>query len=176
MMASSRHGWTGELAGCLNDVPLDLIMANPTEPGIKGVARIALRQLQFREGRVTNFSGTLTAGPGHISPSWLRFAEERLGMSVATTMIPRHSEEMIAFDQLGVQLRIAADEFQLRGVVAGAVPEVVLSRQGQPLLSTDGQPLPPETVLRALLGIDDPQRPLYTADAPLVRMLLPTVE
>ncbi len=182
VIVSSRNGLSGEMAGRLAKVPLERIPSAAADNGnadpaigILGTADITLRQLQFREGRITNLSGSLRGGPGQISRRWLRFAEERLNMSVGTDVDSRDATEMIGFDQLGIDVRLSAKEVHLRGAAAGPDAGVVLRRRDQPLLSTAGQPLPPKRWLQSLLGFDAEHLTAFTTHAPLARLFLPAV-
>jgi hypothetical protein len=148
---ASRSGgrWSGEINGQLLDVDLGQAAGTCLPHTIDAQADVAIEAARFRDGRITEAMGTLTAGPGRISRGLLEAAVAEL--SLIQHAQPSTAGDLIAFEQLGVAWHVGADGLSLQGRCPTAGPGTILVDRRQRLLGEPiAQPQPIASLVRTL--------------------------
>jgi hypothetical protein len=169
-ISESPQGWGGELAGQFAGVDLERLVAAHSSHTLRGSAAIRVEQALFRQGRLQEATGWLTAGPGVISRSLVDAAADRLGIDRAGAI--DGSEQPVPYDRLAVSFRIDSGGLQLRGECpppgSGAI---LVSRYDLLLREPMVQPVPIAAVLHALVPTAHVQVPATRETDGLTRRL-----
>ncbi len=153
--------WNGEVAGDLNHLLLDQLLAAPFPYELRGEAHVLGGHARIRAGRLEHLSGSLRAGPGMVSPSLCR----DISQAWQTTAPPAPSAETdssagLPFTQLAAYFELDHEGLRLVGEcdpsVAGLVSgldsreSVLLMQERGPLVQTTSQPLPSVELIKML--------------------------
>ncbi len=137
----TSDGWSGELVGELAQVDLNRLVTENFPHKLSGTASVMLQDARFKQGRLLQASGTLTAGPGVVEKSLLAAGGRWLGLKSAAL----GSRRFIPYDRL-------AARFQVDGSNLHIQPAALISSASGPLLSqTSKQPQPLLGLVRMLV-------------------------
>lgn len=164
------EGRDGELAGQFTEVDLDGLVAPHFPHTLRGAAQVTVRGARFRQGRIEEATGSLSAGPGAISRSLVDAAADRLGM--AGGLDPSVPDRLVSYERLALSFRIDSRGLELRGecVPAGSAA-ILVGRYGTLLGEPIRQPVPVAAFLQALVPDGVVQVPVTRQTGWLMRRL-----
>jgi len=169
-------GWQGEMVGEWSNLDLGELLGDQSAHKLTGPAQVYLQFVRFRDGRVEEAAGTITAGPGVVSRSLLAAAVERLSLTRGAE--PNTPGEFVPFEQLAAAFLLNAKGLQLQGRCAGIGPGSILVDRycrlvGEPVM----QRKTVAALLQMLLATGEQQVPASRQAERLLRVLpLPEVQ
>jgi len=163
-------GHEGELAGQFTEVDLDGLVARHFPHAIRGVAQLTVRGARFRQGRLEEATGSLSAGPGTISRSLVDAAADRLGMTGG--LEPNVPDRLVSYKRLAVSFRIDSRGLELRGeCVPTGSAAILVGRYGTLLGEPIRQPVPVAALVQTLVPDGEVQVPVTRQTDWLMRRL-----
>ena len=169
------QGWEGGLKGRFHRLDLDRLVTDRFPHKLSGLAEVAIRQAQFRQGRLVKLDGSINAGPGVVSRSLVDDSAQFLRCVAATDpgmVVPELPYQLLAasflVDHRGLQLHGLCEPEGSRVILTGTYRWIV----GEP----DVQPQPLAGLLQTLIPVQHIRVPagadwlfdrLPMSDAPL---------
>jgi hypothetical protein len=169
-------GWQGEMVGQWSNLDLGELLGDRSAHKLTGPAEVYLQFARFRDGRLEEAAGTISAGPGVVSRSLLTAAVERLSLTRGAD--PNTPGEFVPFEQLAVAFLLNSKGLQLQGRCAGTGQGSILVDRycrllGDPVM----QPRPVTALLQMLVASGEQQVPASRQAERLLRVLpLPEVQ
>jgi hypothetical protein len=169
--------WTGEVAGRLSGIDLARLVPAGSAHHLTGTAQIVIQELHFRATKIYLASGSVSVGPGTVTPSLLRGALEALNL-VAHRQSLAESTTPVAFTNLEVGFQIDDSGLTLSGRCQDAPAGTIMADDRGPLLGQPlRQPIPVVSLIRAMVPYGDVQVPATEQTEWLLRLLpLPSLE
>lgn len=151
--APSAKGWAGEITGRFLDVDLDRLTERRPHK-LSGFAEVVLHRARFQDGRVVDAAGDIACHGGVVTRSLLYQADKSLGLVADARLLAPQANTLVAFREL--RLGFTLDQAGIR--IAGQCPPlgsgVVMTDEGGPLLSSQGQDVIQVTALVRTLSPD----------------------
>lgn len=151
-------GWEGEMTGKWLGIDLDGLVSGRFPHKFSGAANVAIRVARFRQGRLEEAAGELTAGPGVIGRSLVDAAATHLRL----TGLPQQTSarDVLPYDRLAMGFSIDARGLLLQGRCTDVESGTVLAIGGSRLLGEPAaQPQPVVALIRTLVPASDIQVP-----------------
>jgi len=168
----TEGGWLGEVIGTLAHVDFGRLTDGRLPHRITGIGNVTLQSARFQEGRLTDASGVLVAGPGRIDRALLDAAARELAMMSAPAADP---SAVVPYEQLALAFVLGADGLQVYGRTTAA-RGVVLMGSDRWLLAqapSSKQPRPIAALVRTLSQPSRSQVPATREADRLMRRLPP---
>jgi len=163
-------GWQGEMVGEWSNIDLGELLSDQPAHKLTGPAQVYLQFARFRDGRLEEAAGTITAGPGVVSRSLLSSAVERLSLTRGAE--PNTPGEFVPFEQLATAFLLNSKGLQLQGRCAGIGPgSIMVDRYCRLLGDPVMQPKPVTALLQVLLAAGEQQVPASRQAERLLRVL-----
>jgi hypothetical protein len=146
-------GWDGEVTGQLVGLDLGSLITDHFPHRISGIGEATIQRARFSHGRLEEGSGILAVGPGMIDRSLLAAAVNRLGLVVASDLLPltpaegRDEGGRLSYDQLALSFTLDAQGLRLHGRCNTAEPGTILSGARGPMLGESPQEPQPVVAL-----------------------------
>lgn len=171
-----QGGWQGEMVGQWTNLDLGELLGDWCVHKLNGPAQVYLQFARFRDGRVEEAGGTLSAGPGIVSRSLIQAAVDRL--SLARGADPNTPGELVPYEQLAAAFLLNSKGLQLQGRCAGIGPgSVLIDRYCRLLGDPAVQPQPVASLLQLLVSPGEQQVPASRQSERLLRLLpLPEIQ
>ena len=161
---SAQHGpqgWSGQVVDArLTGVDLAQCFQPQFPDVLAGQATLTLQQANFSHGRLQNAAGSITAGPGTISRVFFDNASEPL--QLRPLPLPENAPDQLPYEILSLDFNVDHTGLQIHGTVADhpaadpTVPIILANTEGPLLSEPVTQPLPPSSLLHAL--VPDPHK------------------
>lgn len=172
----SEQGWSGQLAGDLQNVDLHRLVSDHFPHQLTGKAQLELEELVIEEGRIMRAAGALYIGRGMISRSLLSAGGEALGLVPSANALPPPNQALVAFARMACSFTIGPEGLVFSGRASDALPGAILVDTYGPLWSEPAlQPQPVAALVRMLAPGAGPQVPA-TRQAELLMRWLPLQE
>jgi hypothetical protein len=143
-------GWQGEFSGRLENVDLNDLVSNQFPHRLSGTASVTVEKAIVHRGRLEEFQGEISAGPGIISESLLSAAVDQLKMRRDGAVAADGS--FVRYETLRAAFRLDSNGLKLSGVCLKNPTGVVVCRQaGAILWESLGGPLPIAALVKALV-------------------------
>lgn len=154
----TAEGWKGDLQGALSQVDLQTLLSERFPHRLSGPAEIEIERALFDDGRLTEGSLELSAGPGVIGKSLLVAAYESLHMG-APESYPIQGP-LTRYEKLAFKVELDADGLRIAGQadprIAGAL---LFDAQRVLLFEPQTQPQPVAAFVRMLVPANEVQVP-----------------
>ena len=111
----SASGWDGELAGHLSGIDLAGLVGSTSTHQLTGLATAVVQSMRFKRSQVQSARGTVSAGPGTISGSFLNAAVRVLGLS-SSTKSPPLPQTQLPYRQMDLGFVIESSGLSLYGL------------------------------------------------------------
>jgi len=150
-------GWQGEFSGRLENIDLNNLVSDRFPHRLSGMATMAVDHAVVHCGRLEEFHGTVSAGPGIVSESLLTSAADHLKMRSERA---RPTTSTIGYEELS-----AAFDLETRGlIVRGTCKDnrsgiIMRGREGAVLWQASGGPVPVVALVKALVPDSQTQVP-----------------
>lgn len=168
-------GWQGEMVGEWSNLDLGELLGDKCPHKLTGPAQVYLQSVRFRDGRLEEAVGAISAGPGIVSRSLLNAAVERLTLTRGAE--PNTPGEFVPYEQLAAAFLLNSKGLQLQGRCSGIGPGSILVDRYCRLLGDPAmQPKPVTALLQMLVSSGEQQVPASRQSERLLRWLpLPEV-
>lgn len=167
-----RHtadGWNGVVAGDVTEADLDALVSERFPHVLSGAAELQIHRAEIAGGRLDRAEVSVEAGPGQVSWSLVRAAEQHLGMATGTAA-EVSSGKIVPFTRLSFDAVIVNGRLTLRS--RGSDRQGLVMESGvTPLLREPAGPQATANLLRALAPAAELQVPAVAAAAALVPWL-----
>lgn len=168
----TEQGWSGQLAGELENVDLHRLVSGHFSHQLTGKARLELEELVIEQGRIVQAAGTLHSGPGLISRSLLAAGGQALGLVSRAAALPPSNKPLVAYTQLACGFTIGPEGLVLSGRASDALPGAILVDTYRPLWTEPLlQPQHAAALVRMLVPQGDDHVPATRAAERLLRWL-----
>lgn len=167
----SPSGWTGHLAGAFDNVDLERLV-EPFPHKLRGVGRITLGDVTFREDRIGQATGRLDANGGIISQSLIAEFSRAFVLDAA----PRSTAEgrkLLEYNRLSVGFQLENGGLRILGLCDGDTPGVLLADLQGPLVMENQSTAVPAMALAQALSPDSGLRVPATAETDMLLRSLP---
>jgi hypothetical protein len=164
-------GWQGEMRGKMSEIDLRRL-SQPLGHEIHGLAELRIERARFDQSRLTDVSGSLSAGPGLIGHSLRMAAIGGLRLQPANPLVDQ-SPDLLPYDELAFQFTVRAGGLTIAGCCGQGPQGSVLCDRREPLLTTapQGQQLPLASLIQTLAPAGDRQVPATRQTGWLLEML-----
>ena len=143
-------GWDAEWAGELTGVDLARLVTQQFPHRLNGTAKIVIQRARMHQGRLDQATGSLTSGPGQISPSLLSAAVDALYMVPGN--VARSTLGDVPYDQLSFEFDVSETGLSIRGICRNVPPGTVLTSRSVALLAEPRRErLPVVSLIRMLV-------------------------
>jgi hypothetical protein len=154
----ATNNWSGEIAGQLLGVDLSLLVSDRFPHKLSGTADVTIQSARFRDGRLEQAGGTISAGPGIISFSllsavvkYMQFGSADLGLLA----------EQVPYDQLALGVYIDNRGLRIEGRCSAAQRGIVMTDRRLNLLTPPAsQPQPIPALIQTLVPESTVQVPV----------------
>lgn len=163
-------GWQGEMVGEWSNLDLGELLGDTSPHKLTGPAQVYLQCVRFRDGRMEEAAGTISAGPGVVSRSLINSAVERLALTRGAE--PNTPGEFVPYEQLSTAFLLNSKGLQLQGRCSGVGPgSILIDRYCRLLGDPVMQPKPVSALLQMLVSTGDQQVPASRQSERLLRLL-----
>jgi hypothetical protein len=167
----SASGWTGHLAGMFDNVNLER-MVEPFPHKVRGVGRISIGEVTFRDDRISLATGRLDASDGIISQSLIAEFARAFALDAAPrTAAP--GRDLLEYSRLSVGFQLENGGLRILGLCDGDTPGVLLADLQGPLVIETQSAAVPAMALAQALSPDSGLRVPATAETDLLLRSLP---
>ena len=143
-------GWDAEWAGELTGVDLARLVTDQFPHRLSGTAKIIVQRARMHQGRLDQATGSLTAGPGQVSPSLLSAAVDALYLVPGN--VTRSTLGDVPYDQLSLAFDVSDTGLSIRGICRDVPPGTVLTSRSAALLAEPRhERLPVVSLIRMLV-------------------------
>ncbi len=172
----SEQGWSGQVAGELQNVDLHRLVSDRLPHQLTGKAQLEFEELVIEEGRIARAAGALYIGRGMISRSLLAAGGQALGLVPSADALPPPNHPLVAFARMACSFTIGPEGLVFSGKASDALPGAILvdtygALWAEPAL----QPQPVAALVRMLAPGGEAQVPA-TRQAELLLRWLPLQE
>jgi len=150
-------GWQGEFSGRLENVDLNDLVTDQFPHRLSGKATLTVDKAVVHSGRLEEFHGTISAGPGIVSDSLLASAADNLKMRREGL---RTAISTTDYEELSAAFDLDARGLVVRGTCKDNLPGIVTrGREGAILRQSKGGPLPVVALVKTLVPDSQTQVP-----------------
>jgi hypothetical protein len=150
-------GWQCEFSGRLENVDLNDLVTDEFPHRLSGTATLTIEKAIVHSGRVEEFHGTISAGPGVVSDSLMASAADNLKMRREGL---RTAPSTTDYEQLSAAFDLDARGLVVRGTCKDSRPGIVLrGREGAILWQSSSGPVPVVALVKTLVPDSQTQVP-----------------
>jgi hypothetical protein len=150
-------GWQGEFSGRLENIDLNDLVTDQFPHRLSGKGTMIVGKAIMHSGRVEEFHGTMSAGPGIVSDSLLASAADNLKMRREGS---RTATSTTDYEELSAAFDLDARGLVVRGTCKDNRPGIVMcGREGAILWQTTGGPVPVVALVKTLVPDSQTQVP-----------------